>query len=413
MLTTILLCLTMPLQGDAAGKTAGASPAPTVVVSMDAGHDARVQACLIAGWPSALAEHAAVGVERLVAMQEEPGQWPYEGVYRVGGEIPVGYRIGGTAICAEALLSTPGYADDAARRDAVEKAMAFVCQTRNHPLMDPVDYEGGYDVRGWGHCYGARFLLLARAAKAVPEEMVADTELAIDWYVDALQKMEIAEVGGWNYALRGSRLKPSPASPFMTAPCVETLLLAQSQGEAVDPAILDRAMAVLQVMRGESGYVDYSADKAIRDQPGQIPGAVGRMCAVEAALQLGGLGSPARAESAVRAFGEHWDALEARRAKNGTHKPPYGVAPYYFMYAHWRAALAAERAPQESRAELRSIVLDRLSRTRSGEGTWNDRVFPRSANFGTACALLTMGAPWTPRAGSAPAPADAPAAIKN
>ncbi len=386
----------------------------------DARIAARAKACTDAGWSAVPAEQAAIGIERLVSMQEEPGQWPYEGVYRVGGAIPVGYRIGGTSICGEALLSVPGYAADAQRRAAVERAISFVCEARSHPLMDPIAYEGGYDVRGWGHCYGARFLMLARAKGAVPESMKPAVEAAIDWYVEAVQKMEIAEIGGWNYALQGSRLKSSPASPFMTAPCIETLLLASSQGETVDPAVLKRGLDMLELMRAESGYVDYSAAKAVRDQPGQVPGAVGRMCAVEAALIEGGRGSPERVEAAVREFGQHWDALEARRAKSGTHKPPYGVAPYYFMYAHWRAALAAEMAEQGSRDELRALVLDRLGRTRSDEGTWNDRVFPRSANFGTACAILALGAPWqatgagpAASAGTSPGAATVPAVDKK
>lgn len=353
-------------------------------------------------------------------MEESPGQWPYEGVYRVGGEIPVGYRIGGTAITLEALMTTPGVADDPERRAAIERGLRFICETRAHKLMDPISYEGGYDVRGWGHCYGARALLLARGLGLVPDAMKADVEAAIDWYVDALQRMEIAEVGGWNYALRGARTKPSPASPFMTAPCVEVLMLAASQGETVDPAILTRALDALERMRAESGYVDYSAAKQIRDQPDQIPGAVGRMCAVETALLAAGRGSPERAAQAVRAFGDHWEALEARRAKSGTHLPPYGVAPYYFMYAHWRAALAVQAAPESQRKELRAIVLERLGRTRSPEGTWNDRVFDRSANFGTACALLTLGAPWKPllpapatHLGQPPIPATSQSPTKN
>ncbi len=392
LLTCVLVAQATPSATAPSATTPSATPPSSDAAS--ARIAARTKACTAAGWAAGPAEQAAIGVERLVAMQEEPGQWPYEGVYRVGGEIPGGYRIGGPSICGEALLSVPGYASDPERRAAVERAVSFVCETRSDPLMDPVSYEGGYDVRGWGHCYGARFLLLARAKGAVPEPMKPAVESAIDWYVDALQKMEIAEIGGWNYALHGSRLKPSPASPFMTAPCIETLLLASSQGESVDPAVMKRGLDMLEVMRGESGYVDYSAANAIRDQPGQVPGAVGRMCAVEAALIAGGRGSAERAESAVREFGQHWDALEARRAKSGTHKPPYGVAPYYFMYAHWRAALAAEMAELGSREELRALVLDRLERTRSEEGTWNDRVFPRSANFGTACAILTLGAPW-------------------
>ncbi len=40
-------------------------------------------------------------VTQLLLMQESDGTWPYEGVYRVGGEIPIGYRIGGTALVGE------------------------------------------------------------------------------------------------------------------------------------------------------------------------------------------------------------------------------------------------------------------------------------------------------------------------
>jgi hypothetical protein len=50
--------------------------------------------------PDAAAIESAVqkGIAFLLSAQEgtPKAQWPYEGVYRVGGEIPVGYRIGGT-----------------------------------------------------------------------------------------------------------------------------------------------------------------------------------------------------------------------------------------------------------------------------------------------------------------------------
>lgn len=368
----------------------------SICTAQNPAHTARVEACVKAGWSSELAEQGAIAVERLVAMQEDPGQWPYEGVYRVGGEIPVGYRIGGTSICGESLLTTPGYADDSARKVAVERAIAFVCAGRNESLMNPVTYKGGYDVRAWGHCYGARFLLLARKLGAVPAGLKDEVESSIDWYVDAIQKMEIAKIGGWNYALQGDRTDPSPVSPFMTPPCLESLFLAREQGETVDAAIVERALKALEMCRGESGYFDYSAQRAIKDQPKQIPGSVGRMCAGEAALVLASRGSTEHLASAVNAFHAHWDALEARRAKSGTHLAPYGVAPYYFMFAHWRAAIAVQLASTEDRPALRAKVLECLARTRATGGTWNDRVFPRSANFGTACALLVLGAPTAP-----------------
>src|SRR5262245_50625109 len=54
------------------------------------------------------------GVEILLKLQEgkDNAEWPYEGVYRVAGTIPWGYRVGGTAIVVSALTEAPGYEDD-------------------------------------------------------------------------------------------------------------------------------------------------------------------------------------------------------------------------------------------------------------------------------------------------------------
>lgn len=39
-----------------------------------------------------------IAAAEIVSMQsgDDGGEWPYEGVYRVGGNIPVAYRVGGT-----------------------------------------------------------------------------------------------------------------------------------------------------------------------------------------------------------------------------------------------------------------------------------------------------------------------------
>ncbi len=341
--------------------------------------------------PSDLAPIVTTAIERIVGMQEDPGQWPYEGVYRVGGKIPVGYRIGGTGICGEALLRAPGFTEDAARVTAVAKALAFVCDGINEPLMSPDEYDGGYDVRGWGMCYGARFLLAAERAKAIPSDLAPKAKAALEWYLAALAKLEIPKVGGWNYARQPGRDTPCPASPFMTAPCLEMYFAARAQGYTVDNALIARALKALQGTAAEqSGYVDYSGGKGIKDKPDQIPGAVGRMCATEVALELAGKGSADRLERAVTAFCEHWDALEVRRAKSGTHIAPYGVAPYYFYYAHYYAAQAIALLPEGRRAKHWEAFNRLLFRTRSDEGTWNDRVFPRSANFGTAMSTMAL-----------------------
>src|SRR5262249_32933560 len=74
---------------------------------------------------------------QLLACEEEGGQWPYEGVYRVDDEIPVGYRIGGTSIAALALAHAVPAGQDPKVDAAIERAVGFVLNELEHPLMKP------------------------------------------------------------------------------------------------------------------------------------------------------------------------------------------------------------------------------------------------------------------------------------
>jgi hypothetical protein len=357
------------------------------------------------------AEAITAGVSAIVAMQEKgPGaeiaaEWPYEGVYRVGGKIPYGYRVGGTSIAGLALLKAPGFADDAARKDAISRAIDFVAKSKDEPLLSPV-YGGNYDVRGWAHCYGLRFLLAAKKANAVADAQKTLVDAGIAFYLDALKKTEIPRVGGWQYA-RGPGLEnPSPTSPFMTAPCLMALLEAKEAGLEVGDELIARTVKALEITRGESGYVAYNASRQTRDDEGQIPGAIGRMCALEAALARAGKGDEKRLRFAVDKFFEFWPELEKRRKKTGTHVAPYGVAPYYFFYAFTHAAQAIEFLPEADRPALRTKFRELLFKVRDEDGTWNDRVFPRSASFGTAMSVLALGEAGKADADNADLPAD-------
>lgn len=352
------------------------------------------------------------GVELLLAMQEGeaegddgPAEWPYQGVYRVNGQIPVGYRVGGTSICAMALMAAPGYESDADRKAAVRRAIGFVCRAADEPLMSIDEYEGGYDVRGWGYCYALQFLLAARAADAIPADLREESERRIRHYIDALQRIEIPSVGGWNYARSPGRDAPSPCSPFMSAPSLRALYEARAQGFDVDDAVVTRGLDALQHCRTASGAFAYASSGDARGSRDGTPGAVGRMVAAEVALELAGRSDTTRIRGAVDAFLAHWDELEKRRAQSGTHVPPFSVAPYYFFYAHLYAAEAIERLPAHERNYYRRRLEALLFKVRGEDGSWNDRVFPRSANFGTAASMLALTAPdrpaparWTPAA---------------
>lgn len=365
---------------------------------------------------AALETATRTGVERLLASQEgwERSEWPYEGVYRVRGAIPLGYRVGGTAIVAMALLDAPGVTTDVARLDALARAARFISQARTQPLMQVETYQAGYDVRGWGAIYGLHALSEMRiiqlehekASKAAGSNADGKTptpkahELfeinlapAMNWYLDAVQRQEMPKTGGWNYARPEGVETVGAPSAFMTSSAVQALLRAKAAGMKIDQAVLDRAISVLEKTRnGLSGEVVYSGFASKRDDDGKdIPGATGRMCVVEATLQMAGKGSEAGLKRAVDAFIEHWAELDKRRVMSGTHVPPYQVAPYYFMYAHRYAAQAVEMLPEADRIERREKVNRLLFCVRSDDGTWNDRVFKRSSGFGTAFAILAMG----------------------
>lgn len=338
-------------------------------------------------------EAIAKGVERLLALQEGEGraEWPYEGVYRVNRQIPMGYRIGGTAIVVQALAYAPGWEEDAPRHEAVDRAVGFICAGRADPTMSIDDYAGGYDVRAWGYIEAIQALSRLKRLARMPEARAAEAEAALAWYLDALQRIEIPEVGGWNYA-RGPVAEKAAPSPFMTARGVQALFDAKAAGLEVRPEIVDRALAVLGKARGVTGTVVYSGSaegRTLRRSDG-VPGAVGRMTSAEATLMLAGKGRESDCRAAVDAFLANWAWLEQRKEKGGTHEGPYAVAPYYFMFAHLYAAQAAEQLGASERGEYRRRVRQMVLHSRAEDGSWNDRIFARSAGYGTAMALLAL-----------------------
>ncbi|MBJ03013.1 MAG: hypothetical protein CMK00_09105 [Planctomycetes bacterium] len=343
------------------------------------------------------------GVAALINMQEslaeakQPNEWPYEGVYRVRGEggrgrvIPLGYRVGGTAITAWAMCAAPGWKGDSKRRKTVERGLDFILAQLDEPGM-AADFVGSYDVRGWGQAYALSFLCQLKSQDRVPQKRRRAVDDAITSLARTLQATEIVTSGGWNYSRPGRKQRPSAASTFMTSSVLQALFAAADLGENLDAAVIERALATLRTARLKSGAFQYGSDPEHATGRGfeAIPGAIGRMPICETTLLLAGEGDQKHLTLAVDAFLEEWQALEDRRAEDGTHEPPYMVAPYYFCYAHLYAAQAIELLPQEVRDAYRERFRERLFSVMETDGTWNDRVFERSANFGTATAVLAL-----------------------
>jgi hypothetical protein len=341
------------------------------------------------------AEAVKEGIAAILRLQQGKGgaEWPYEGVYRVRGQIPWGYRVGGTAICALVLAEAPGYADDPERQRAVEKALRFICESRNERDLSIDSYEGGYDVRSWGHIEAVATLARLKRQKLIPEKLAEEGERAMAFYLDAVHKLETPRVGGWNYARPPGRETPGAPSSFMTSRALQALFEAAAAGYEVDADVVRRGLDFLEKSKFASGAVAYSGVAGRQQQRSDgVPGATGRMCATEATLLLAGRGSLSSVRGACDAFITHWEWLDRRRAMPGTHAGPYAVAPYYFMFAHYYAAQGAEMLPRAERAEYRRRIDELLFSVRRGDGSWNDRVFERSAAYGTAMAILAITA---------------------
>src|SRR5579862_669142 len=321
-------------------------------------------------------QEAAPCVEKLLAMQEADGSWPYEGAYRVRGEIPLAYRVAGTSIVAGALLQeAPG---DAAVRRAADRGLACVLLHLGDPLLAP-STDDAYDVRIWGQAAALEFL--AQFPRRTKD---------IDGQIERLiRTMAIEEIpgGGWNYARHDA-----PAS-FVTVPVVQALLFARGQGFSVSLDELDRARKSLEAARADDGAFLYSGTfkgGQTRTTSDERAGSAARATACEATLRLLGGGSLEHLVGALGAFHDGWADLEKRSRKPGAHAGPYQIAPYYFFYGHRFAAQAIQLLPEASRAAERERLKTLLARTQDADGTWNDRVFVPAKAYGTTMALLGL-----------------------
>ncbi|MCA8973548.1 MAG: terpene cyclase/mutase family protein [Planctomycetes bacterium] len=318
-------------------------------------------------------------------------EWPYEGVYRVApdGRIPAGYRVGGSAIVCSALLYAPGLDD--ARRQAVLRSVTF--------MLDMIDDDEGmapkaqtdYDVRGWGQAYALAFFLQALDASFLSAEdpLRERVTKSIPHLIACLEKGQVRG-GGWNYAGRS-------VSPFMTGSTLLALFHARARGYEVDAEMIDDALGALERGRGKSMAYAYSGSlREGREEPMQ--GASARSAIAELVLYRAGRSDLDNLARAVDAFfrEENWKELRVRKSQQGTHVPPYSVAPYYFFYGHTYAALAVEHLPEADRAAYREKMRELLWRTIEANGGWNDRVFPRTESYSTAMAVLALLAPELP-----------------
>ena len=319
-------------------------------------------------------------VDTLISFQDSTGAWPYEGVYRVKGEIPVGYKVGGTATVGIALLSAAR--DEGPAKQALDRGLTYILQHLGDPQMEP-STEEQYDVRVWAQASALEFLCRLRGGRPTK---------GIDAWIERLVRtltLEEIRGGGWNYA------KHDQAAAFVTAPVTQSLLWAKAQGFAVSPELLQRAKAFLEAARADDGAFLYAGkfpakEGQTRRTPDDLAGSAARSAVCESTLRMLGGSSDEALQSALNTFHDHWSELEERSKKPGTHEGLYKIAPYYFYFGHRYAGQAIRLLPEAARAAELERLHGALLKSRENDGTWNDRHFERSRAYGTAMALLAL-----------------------
>jgi hypothetical protein len=348
--------------------------------------------------PAALSPATARQVERGIAgilgLEESgsPGEWAYEGALRVEGVLPIGFRVGGTGYVVMALAKLPGLADDEPRQKALARGVDFLAAELAREGMSAEIYPG-VDLRFWGLVEGLNGLLAARRAGERGAHSGADLDRLLGDLLARLAALEIPREGGWNYNRPSGRRLPAPPCSYATAEVLQAFFEARSQGFAVDAALVERGLAVLLSQRLPTGAFLYDGTSA-QGGHATLPGAVGRMLVCESTLFCAERSDVLHVRAALDAFLAHWDILDERRGRTGLHEGPHGVAPHNFFYAHAHAARAIELLPEIDRAEYRARLAEKLESVRDAEsGLWNDRVYKRSAAYGTAAALLALSGP--------------------
>ena len=88
------------------------------------------------------------------------------------------YKVGLNDLSVRKRLNQLGYLDEEIERTpeytgSMTRAVDFICRSTDEPLMQWSDYDGGYDVRGWGYIYALDFLCDLQSTGSVPEGMDA------------------------------------------------------------------------------------------------------------------------------------------------------------------------------------------------------------------------------------------------
>lgn len=178
-----------------------------------------------------------------------------------------------------------------------------------------------------------------------------------------------------------------PAS-FNTALAVRALCAAKELGVAVEEAKLGEALDALEEMRKGGDLWCYST-KPGHEWMTTKHGSIARDCLCEGALLAGGRKAAPRLGPALDRFLETHHELREPTKRLYDYFNGRGHGGYFYFFAHWHAAEAAQHLPAARRKKVLAAIRDELLSCRELDGTWLDHALLGRA-YGTAQALKIL-----------------------
>lgn len=338
------------------------------------------------------------GVAYLVKKQNKDGSWgsatrtkdlnifaPVPGSHHA-------FRAATTALGIAALIETGATDTNAAARDALGRAEAWLLKNLGH--VRRADGVAIYNV--WAHGYGIHALTDMLRHNPGDEPRRQSITNLIHQQCDLLRRYESVD-GGWGYYdFRAQTKRPSSdAISFTTATILIAFHEAQQAGLKIPEDVRQRAFdSILRQTKNDFSY-DYGEYLKMRpmapiNRPG---GSLGRSQACNLSLRLWG---HTNVTDAVMI--EWLDRLVARngwldigRKRPVPHESWFQVAAYFFYYGHYYAALCVEHLGPEKAGRFKGPLAGIITKLQEKDGSWFDFPFyDYHQPYGTAFALMTL-----------------------
>ncbi|MBN2489687.1 MAG: DNRLRE domain-containing protein [Planctomycetes bacterium] len=343
---------------------------------LPAGRRATTELACPAGEQAALVRRA---IGYLLEQQAPDGSWPVEAEP---------YRAGVTALVAKALLVWSDRLGDAELEAQAKAGMARATDW----IVSALDHDDPKSANSFGAAYLLDFLL-ARHARSQEAAARHAVERAIPFllagqcpggawsYSHRFNATWRGGFGGWPVTDKGR------VHSVNTGPALLFLARAKASGFGVDEAALARAAKVLETMRVEAGVYTYTYPEPLNFREPDQSIARGPVC--EHALWACGTVGRASLTAAVQRFLKYRADLRIPVKLDGSWGNPHAFSSYFYFFAYYHAALAAEALGTKTAAPWLKALRDDLLAVPELDATWVD-YHQVGKPYGTAVALLVL-----------------------